>query len=136
MARAKRAERHFLDRLRTDSIGRMKIENAFATPSLAPDLSRRGFLRGAALAGGGVVVASVAAACTPAATTAPWVYGPVAAPNPTGQAAPSQAASPEPGATHNHGGPGASPAAGDHDANAAAVVKRFLDGEAAAVEGM
>jgi manganese oxidase len=108
-----------------------------ATPSQMIDLSRRGFLRGAVLAGGGVVAATVAAACTPAATSAPWVYGPVGAPNPTtapGVPGPTAAASP--GASHDHGGPGASPAAGDHDAAAAAVVKRFLDGEAASVEGM
>jgi FtsP/CotA-like multicopper oxidase with cupredoxin domain len=100
-------------------------------------LSRRGFLRGAVVAGGSVVAASIAAACAPAATPAPWVYGPVGAPNPTSEPGPSAAASPAgtPSASHDHG-PGASPAAGDHDANAAAVVKRFLDGEAGAVDGM
>src|ERR1043165_955673 len=87
------------------------------------DLSRRGFLRGAVLAGGGVVAASVAAACTPAATAAPWVYGPVGVPNPTPGPAASPAASPAPtpGASHDHGGAGGSPAPGDHDANAASV---------------
>ena len=36
----------------------------------------------------------------------------------------------------DHGSPGASPGPDDHDANAAALVKRFLDGEAAAVDGL
>jgi len=107
-----------------------------ATSSQSTDLSRRGFLRGAVLAGGGVMAATVAAACAPAASSAPWVYGPAAVPNPTTGGAPAPSAGASPGASHDHGGPGASPAAGDHDANAAAVVKRFLDGEAASVDGM
>ena len=108
---------------------------ALAPASTPPDLSRRGFLRGAVLAGGGVVAASVAAACTPAATPEPWTYGPVGPPS-TPAASPGATPGASPGSSHDHGGPGASPAAGDHDANAAAVVKRFLDGEAAAVDGM
>jgi FtsP/CotA-like multicopper oxidase with cupredoxin domain len=77
------------------------------------------------------------AACTPAATSAPWVYGPAGVPNPTtGPGAPGPTAEASPGASHDHGGPGSSPAAGDHDAAAAAVVKRFLDGEAASVDGL
>ena len=104
----------------------------------APDgnLSRRGFLRGAALAGGGVVAATIAAACTPAATPPPWTLGPVGAPNPT--AAPGSPGAPAtPGASMDHGAsPGASPAGGGHEEAALAVVKRFLDGESAALEGM
>jgi FtsP/CotA-like multicopper oxidase with cupredoxin domain len=99
---------------------------------LPRDLSRRGFLRSAVLTGGGVVAATVAAACAPAATAQPWTYGPIGAPNPTSGPATT------PGPSHDHASPGATAGAGagDHDANAAAVVKRFLDGEAAAVEGM
>jgi FtsP/CotA-like multicopper oxidase with cupredoxin domain len=98
------------------------------------DLSRRGFLRGAVVAGGGIVAATVAA-CTPAATTPPaWTYGPIGAP-----AAPSPSSpAPTPGASMDHGGgesPGASLGHDDHDAAALAVVKRFLDGESAKVEG-
>ncbi|HTK45466.1 MAG TPA: multicopper oxidase domain-containing protein [Patescibacteria group bacterium] len=100
---------------------------------LPRELSRRRFLRGAVLAGGGAVAATVAAACTPAATAQPWIYGPIGAPNTTSGPAASPATTP--GASMDHGSPGASPGADDHDANAAAIVKRFLDGEATAVEG-
>jgi FtsP/CotA-like multicopper oxidase with cupredoxin domain len=96
-------------------------------------LSRRGFLRGAVLTGGGVVAAAVAAACSPAATPVPWTLGPIGA-APTGGPAASPRSSAA--ASPDHASPGASAGAGDHDANAAAVVKRFLDGEAAAVEGV
>src|SRR5262245_14271374 len=101
------------------------------------DLSRRGFLRGAVVVGGGAVAATIAA-CTPAVAPT-WTAAPVGAPATPGPAtspAPAASAAPTPGATHDHGGPGASPSAGDHDANAAAVVKRFLDGEAASVDGL
>ena len=99
------------------------------------DLSRRGFLRGAVLAGGGAVAAGVLAACAPAASPPPWTLGPIGAPNPT--AAPGGTATATPGASMDHAGSlGASPAARDHDAAALAVVKRFLDGESASVEGM
>jgi len=104
-----------------------------ASPALPTDLSRRGFLRGAVLAGGGVVAATVAA-CAPGVTPPPWTLGPIGEPNPSSASGASTAAA-TPDASHDHGSPGASPAAGDHDANAAAVVKRFLDGESAAVEG-
>jgi FtsP/CotA-like multicopper oxidase with cupredoxin domain len=117
----------------------MPNEPAILTAPTTPiDVTRRGFLRGAVLAGGGAVAASVIAACTPAATQ-PWAYGPVGAPSATpGAATPgatsgaSPAASPD--ASHDHAGTG-SPASGDHDAAAAAVVKRFLDGEGGSLEG-
>jgi FtsP/CotA-like multicopper oxidase with cupredoxin domain len=104
-------------------------------PSASSALSRRGFLRGAVLAGGGVVAASIAA-CTPTASPAAWTLGPVGAPNPT--AASGSAVAATPAASMDHGAtPGASPAAGGgHDEAALAVVKRFLDGESAAVKGM
>ena len=103
-------------------------------PSVADPLSRRGFLRGAALTGGGALAASVVAACTPALSGAPaaWTYGPKAGPvgaGPTAAPAGSPAASHEPGPT-------ASGAPGDpHDAAALAAVKRFLGGEYGQVEG-
>jgi len=110
--------------------------------AIAEALSRRGFLRGAILAGGGAAAAAALAACTPsaAAPAASWQYGPTGnpggagSPAPAGSAAPSAEASP--GASHDHAGPSGSPGTGsDHDANAQAVVKRFLDGEAASLDG-
>jgi FtsP/CotA-like multicopper oxidase with cupredoxin domain len=94
------------------------------TPS-RPDLSRRGFLRAGAVAGGGLAVATLAA-CTPAAAPA-WTFG---APPAVGASSPSPTASDSASHDASHApSPSGSPAM-DHDANAAAVVKRFLDGEA------
>jgi FtsP/CotA-like multicopper oxidase with cupredoxin domain len=101
----------------------------------SPGLSRRGFLRAGALAGGGIAAVALAA-CTPAAAAPNWTYGPSAAPGalpPAASAgaslAPAASAEPDHGASHAPAS-SASPAI-DHDANAAAVIKRFLDGEAA-----
>jgi FtsP/CotA-like multicopper oxidase with cupredoxin domain len=100
-----------------------------------PSLSRRGFLRVGALAGGGIAAVALAA-CTPAAAAPKWTYGPSAAPGALPPAAtagaslaPAASAEPDHGASHAPAS-SASPAI-DHDANAAAVIKRFLDGEAA-----
>jgi len=105
--------------------------DATPTPASTPELSRRGFLRVGAIAGGGLAAAALAA-CTPAAARPAWTFAP-----PAGAAAPSAApsASPSPSAEPSHhaapsAGPSGAPVA-DHDANAAAAVKRFLDGEAA-----
>jgi FtsP/CotA-like multicopper oxidase with cupredoxin domain len=100
-------------------------------------MNRRRFLRGAVIAGGGLAAAAVAA-CTPAVSMAPWVYAPVATP---AGAPPTAAPEATGSATHDHGAegsaaPGASPAAGDHDANALAAVKRFLGGEGASLQGV
>jgi len=108
----------------------------------AGSFSRRGFLRTAAIVGGGLVAASVAA-CAPAAGVPSWTYGPSTAPPPGGSpgasaAAPPAAASAAPSAepSHDHSpAPSGSPAAADHDAEALAVVTRFLDGEYDKVEG-
>ena len=104
--------------------------DATPTPASTPELSRRGFLRVGAIAGGGLAAAALAA-CTPAAARPAWTFAP-----PAGAAAPSAApsASPSPSAEPSHhaapsAGPSGAPVA-DHDANAAAAVKRFLDGEA------
>ena len=106
---------------------------------LDSDLSRRGFLRGAVLASGGLAAATIAA-CTPGATSGPaWTYGPQPSPATPRPAASGSAATP--GASMDHGspgasaGPGASPGGDEHDAAGLAVVKRFLDGEGAALEG-
>ncbi|HJP88844.1 MAG TPA: multicopper oxidase domain-containing protein, partial [Candidatus Limnocylindrales bacterium] len=112
-------------------------------PSLASGLaaqlagSRRQFLRGAVIAGGGLAAATLAA-CTPTSKLPAWTYGPnptTGAPSATGAVA---TAAPSAAASHDHGAesPAPSAAADDHDAAALAVVKRFLGGEAAAVEGM
>jgi FtsP/CotA-like multicopper oxidase with cupredoxin domain len=110
-------------------------------PTISPspaELTRRGFLRGAALAGGGLVAVGVAA-CAPAAGAPTWTYPAAAAPG----SSPSQPSGSVPAATssaapsHDHASPapsGSAPPA-DHDAAALAVVKRFLDGEYAKVEG-
>ncbi|HUG29641.1 MAG TPA: multicopper oxidase domain-containing protein [Candidatus Limnocylindria bacterium] len=103
---------------------------------LALAVSRRRFLRGTVFAGGGLAAAAVAA-CTPSASFAPWTYGP---PPTAGGAGASAGASAAPSASMDHGaGSSASPSAShdpnDHDANALAVVQRFLGGESAAMEG-
>ena len=129
MAPAFRATRHFGPVARFDTIGRMVKHSEPAA------LSRRGFLRGAVLAGGGVVAASVAA-CTSGVAKPAWTYLPIGAPATGTPPGPSET----PGPSMDHGGsPSASPTApgaADHDAAGLAVVQRFLDGESAAVEGM
>ena len=107
--------------------------------SIAP-LSRRGVLRTAALAGGGLVAVGVAA-CAPSAGAPSWTFGPPASAGSNGNAgqpSPSTpiASSPVASPSHDHASdsPGAS-APPDHDAAALAVVKRFLDGEYGKVEG-
>jgi FtsP/CotA-like multicopper oxidase with cupredoxin domain len=101
----------------------------------SPSLSRRGFLRAGALAGGGIAAVTLTA-CTPVASAPKWTYGPSVAPGalpPVASAGasltPTASAEPDHGASHAPAS-SASPAI-DHDANAAAVIKRFLDGEAA-----
>src|SRR4051812_33248359 len=114
-----------------------------AAEGLPGSVSRRRFLRTAAIAGGGVVAATVAA-CAPAAAVPAWTYGPVTPPPSAGSpgagaAAPSPAASAAPTADASHDAhspaPAGSPAPADHDAEAKAVMTRFLDGEYGKVEG-
>ncbi|MFL5679901.1 MAG: multicopper oxidase family protein [Chloroflexota bacterium] len=98
-------------------------------------LSRRGFLRTAALAGGGLVAVGVAG-CT-AAAAPQWTYGErLAAPSAGAAATPAPSVAPSSSMVHGSPAPGASgaPAAG-HDDAALAVVKRFLGGESASVDG-
>ena len=99
------------------------------------DLTRRGFLRAAAVTGTGLVAVGVAA-CAPAATGAGWSYRPTVAP--AAGASPSTApASAAPSMAHGSAAPSAVPSAPamDHDANALAVVERFLGGEGDSLEG-
>ena len=103
------------------------------------DFTRRGFLRSAVLAGGGIAAATIAACAPTGASTPAWTYGPPP-PAPTPKPGATGAAA-TPGASMDHGSPGAStdpgasPGMDDHDAAALAVVQRFLDGEGAALEG-
>jgi FtsP/CotA-like multicopper oxidase with cupredoxin domain len=100
-----------------------------------PNLTRRRFLRGAALAGGGIVAATVAACAPTGATT--WtehprpsgmaLEGPTPAPSsaspiPSAPSASTPAASMDMGST-----PAPSAAADDMDAMTEAGIKRFLD---------
>ncbi len=113
---------------------------------LDASLTRRGFLRGAALAGTGLVAATVAA-CAPAAAPV-WEYAtakPQPAPStPPASAAPSAAPSEMPGMT---AAPSASAApsapVGDipagwseHDVNARNVVRRYVGNLAPALKGI
>ena len=111
-----------------------------AIPSLdtaTAALSRRAILRAGALTGGGLVAVAVAA-CAPAGTRPAFTYAPPIGPAtaPSG-GAPSAAPSATPSdAGHSMApGPSGAPDEVDHDALALAVVKRFLDGEGAALAG-
>ena len=105
-------------------------------------VTRRGFLRGAALAGGGIAAATLAA-CTPIATPG-WTYGPLASPG----------GSAGPGPTPAGGTPAPTPAASavasptpipsgaiptgwtTHDLDARAVVRRYVGNLAPALQGI
>jgi FtsP/CotA-like multicopper oxidase with cupredoxin domain len=104
-------------------------------------LTRRSFLRTAALAGGGVVAGAVVAACAPTGKGPAWTYAPTAAAGASSppSTAPAASANPAPSMDHSpapSAAPSGSAAPTDHDAVALAVVKRFLDGEAGKVGGM
>jgi FtsP/CotA-like multicopper oxidase with cupredoxin domain len=99
-------------------------------------VSRRSILRAGALTGTGMV-ATALVACAPAAAAPNWTYRPEGSSPP---AAPASALPSDDQASHSAtptAAPGASASAApvDHDAAALAVVKRFLDGEGAKVEG-
>ena len=119
-----------------------EIQNPDAREGLVPlspaALSRRSLLRAGALTGGGLVAVAVAA-CVPAAGQPSWTFPPPGAP--AAAALPSAPPpSPDEHASHQPAAsqaPGASASAVpvDHDAASLAVVKRFLDGEGATLEG-
>ena len=113
-------------------------------------VSRRGFLRGAALAGTGLVAASVAA-CAPGASQA-WEYA-TSRPLPSGSQAPAASAAasaaPSPSAGMSmaptpapSAAPSGSPAANlptgwsEHDVNARQVVRRYVGALAPALKGI
>ncbi|HEX5591356.1 MAG TPA: multicopper oxidase domain-containing protein, partial [Candidatus Limnocylindrales bacterium] len=103
---------------------------------LTPELTRRGFLRGAAITGGGLVAATLAA-CAPATPSPAWTFGPVATssagPAPTPAATPGASASVVPSATPSSSLP---PGWSDHDIAARRVVRRFVGNLAPALEGI
>ena len=69
-----------------------------------PALTRRGFLRAAALTGGGIAAVAGLAACAPATSGAGWTFGPAlsAAPSTSAVAAATAAASAAPSAAASH----------------------------------
>ncbi|HEY4188833.1 MAG TPA: multicopper oxidase domain-containing protein, partial [Candidatus Limnocylindrales bacterium] len=101
-------------------------------------ITRRSLLAAGAVAGGGLV-ATTLAACTPAAASAGWTFPPAKSEVP-GAATPSAAAtavaSAAPSdAAHVHDPSASGAPSTDHDANAKAVVDRFLGGEGASMSG-
>jgi hypothetical protein len=112
-----------------------------STPDPAPgatnhSLSRRGLLRAGAVAGGGMVAVAVAA-CAPGSPGPGWSFGPplgAASPGTSPGTSPSGSPAASPSMSHD-AGPSGSPGV-DHDANALAVVERFLGGEGTQIEGL
>lgn len=102
-----------------------------------PSISRRRFLRGAALAGGGLIAAGVAA-CAPVASQAGWTFGPegipsaapgAGSPAPSTSAAPSHSMGPSAGPSASGSTPpsgGLPPGWSEHDISARKVVRRYL----------
>ena len=78
------------------------------SPTSSPDpspLTRRGFLRTAAVAGGGLVAATVVA-CAPASTRPAWSYGASLPPTASAGASSAPAAAPSAAASMDHGASG------------------------------
>jgi hypothetical protein len=111
-------------------------------------LSRRGFLTGAVIAGGGLVAATIAS-CAPAAAPN-WTYGQVVNPPPAGSAAPASAipssatAAPAVPSAAASAVPSASPAPvaaippgwTQHDIDARTIVRRYLGNLVPALKGI
>ena len=99
-------------------------------PPLADGWSRRSFLRGAAVAGGGLVAAGIAA-CTPGGA-ATWTFGPQMTAHPEAASPSAGAAGPPPsaGSTMDHSSPGTSASAG---ASASAVATASAPASASAL---
>jgi FtsP/CotA-like multicopper oxidase with cupredoxin domain len=140
-----RAVRHGADATEFDRVATMSEPRPEAAvisleSATAVLLSRRTILRAGALTGTGMVAAALAA-CAPSAAAPTWTYPPPpsegAAIGPTPPASDEHSAHPTPPESAPSGSeaPVASAAPTDHDAIALAVVKRFLDGEGATLEG-
>jgi len=99
-------------------------------PPLADGWSRRSFLRGAAVAGGGLVAAGIAA-CTPGGA-ATWTFGPQMTAHPEAASPSAGAAGPPPsaGSTMDHSSPGVPASAG---ASASAVATASATASASAL---
>jgi FtsP/CotA-like multicopper oxidase with cupredoxin domain len=119
------------------------IQAESIAPSPQPNLTRRGFLRGAAVAGGGLMAVGIAA-CAPAASAPAWTYGPTL---PAGSGAPA----PTSAGTASLATPAASAAASaaptpaasgipagwsQHDVAARNVVRRYIGNLAPALKGI
>jgi FtsP/CotA-like multicopper oxidase with cupredoxin domain len=108
-----------------------------------PELTRRGFLRGAAITGGGLMAATLAA-CAPASQAPGWTYGPIATPPAAGGSPTPVPGTPGPSASAAASGvPSATPAASNlptgwtaHDIAARNVVRRYVGNLAPALEGI
>lgn len=107
-------------------------------PPATPELSRRGFLRGAALTGGGIVAASIAA-CAPASAAPGWTFGPALTEPPAGgqtpapaTAVPSAAAGVAPSATPATGN--IPPGYTSHDVDARNIIRRYIGNLAPALK--
>lgn len=101
------------------------------------ELTRRGFLRGAAITGGGLMAATIAA-CAPAATPG-WTYGPVGTTTPASSPTPipaTPAPSAPAGATPTPVASGIPTGWTAHDIAARNVVRRFVGNLAPAFQGI
>src|SRR5512141_1517855 len=112
-----------------------------ASDAIERALTRRGFLRGAALAGGGIAAATLAA-CTPIATPG-WTYGPTLNPSASGAPVPTAAGSAAPSAAASAAASGSPAPSGNiptgwtqHDIDARAVVRRYIGNLAPALQGI
>lgn len=115
-----------------------------AAHATLPDVSRRRFLRGAAIAGGGLVAAGLAA-CAPTGANSLWTYAPASSVTPAlASATPAPAATPMTGmAGMESHAPMASGATGpmpagwtEHDLAGRTVIRRYLGNLAPALEGV
>ena len=109
---------------------------------ITADVSRRGFLRGAALTGGGIMAATLAA-CAPSAAGPGWTLGPVLSQAPAGSTAPTPAASAAASAAASGSPVPSATAAGNiptgwtsHDVDARNVVRRYIGNLAPALKGI